>query len=181
MHRIIALAIACIAATAVASAQDLHAIRVAKCRYVVRHAYYYGDERDFLPYCEYLVTYHEQLERDACAKGKPASGYGAAWWYSLVYGGANFSLKCYRRAPGRCVGPLDVKGKPGSIDPKRNIQYHCQEMLTGYLAGYRGLGLCRYVMLPARPTDWGGGMFAKTDARLRAVLAAGYRDGEVRR
>jgi len=25
-----------------------------------------------------------------------------------------------------------------------------------------------------------GGMFAKTDARLRAVLAGGYRDGEVR-
>jgi hypothetical protein len=53
-------------------------------------------------------------------------------------------------------------------------------MLTGYLQGYRGLGLCRYVMYPLRPHDWGGGQFQWTDARLRAVLAGGYRAGEVR-
>jgi hypothetical protein len=158
---------------------ELRALRIAKASQVVRAGYSYGDERDFLPYVPYLIDYHAQLERDAIRKGKPGQGYAAAWWWTLVYGGANFSLKCHRRAPGRCVGPLDVKGKRGSDDPKRNIEYHCQEMLQGYLRGYRGLGLCRYVMMPGRPTDWGGGMFRRTHARHLRLLSAGYAAGKL--
>ena len=154
--------------------RELRDLRIAKASQIVRAGYSYGDERDFLPYVPYLIDYHTQLERNAVAKGKPAHGYADAWWWTLVYGGANFSLKCYRRAPGKCVGPLDVKGKRGSIDPKRNIQYHCQEMLEGYIKGYRDLGLCRYVMKPSAPTDWGGGMFRKTNARHLTLLKGYY-------
>jgi hypothetical protein len=168
---------------------ELRALRIAKASQVVRAGYSYGDERDFLPYVPYLIDYHAQLERDAIRKGKPGQGYAAAWWWTLVYGGANFSLKCHRRAPGRCVGPLDVKGKRGSDDPKRNIEYHCQEMLQGYLRGYRGLGLCRYVMMPGRPQEWqviwcpqlgrSAGRFERTNLRHLRLLSAGYAAGEL--
>ncbi len=188
--RTIALTAALIAATVATAAPDAtHDLRVAKARAVVSAGYSYGDERDFLPYVGYLVTYHEQLERDALAKKKPAEGYASAYWWTLVYGGSNFGLRCYRRAPGACVGPLDVKGKRGSIDPHRNIQLHCQEMLEGYLRGYRDLGLCRYVMYPARPHDWGyawcpalgrrAGRFERTDLRHRTLLGNAYRAGEI--
>ncbi|HUU34528.1 MAG TPA: hypothetical protein VMW48_10715 [Vicinamibacterales bacterium] len=161
------------------SPQVLRALRVAKASYIVSRLYHYGDKRDFLPYVNALVNEHEYLKAYAVSKGRPGQGYGAAYYWSLVYGGANFGLQCYTTAPGRCVGPLDVKGKPGSMEPLRNISYHCQEMLEGYLRGYRDRGLCEYVMQPRNPHDWGGGMFRRTDARFRRLLAEGYASGAV--
>jgi len=179
-----------LAGCAAAQAKDapapevLRALRIAKASQVVRAGYSYGDERDFLPYVPYLVRYHEYLEGEAIRKGKPGQGYAAAYWWSLVYGGANFSLKCHRSAPGNCRGPLDVKGKRGSGNPQRNIEYHCQEMLTGYLLGYRGLGLCEYVMMPNAPRGWSYrwdkslrrsvDIFERTDMRHRVLLARWY-------
>lgn len=171
------------------SAKDLRALRVAKAEYIVKRLYNYPDRRSFLPYVSVLVNEHEYLEAYAVSKGKPGQGYADAYFWSLVYGAANFELKCYTSAPGNCEGPLDVKGKRGSRDPKTNIAYHTQEMLQGYLQGYRGRRLCEYVMYPADPRSWGYkwdkklgrrvGRFEATEIKMRACIAEGYASGEL--
>jgi len=35
------------------------------------------------------------------------------------------------------------------------MQHHVQEQFTGWKRGCRGIDLCRYVMYPAAPRDWG--------------------------
>ena len=149
-------------------------LRVKKAEYVVGRLYHYGDRRDFKPYCRYLVEQHQKL---ADKSGEP--GYAGAWFYSLVYGAANFGLRCYGTAPGNCAGPLDVKHYPLVLDPKTNIRYHTSEMLQGWKRGYRGRGLCEYVMYPARPHDWGGGRFRKTEATMRLCIERGYKLGKL--
>ena len=157
-------------------AMKLLVVRCDKASYVVARLYHYGDRRDFLPYVPALVSEHRRLEAKA---GKRADGFGAAYWFSLVYGAANFGLRCYARAPGGCVGPLDCKRVPGAIDPRVSIRHHVAEMLEGYLRGYRDRGLCEYVFYPAAPRDWGGGRFQRTDARMRGCLDLGYKLGKV--
>jgi hypothetical protein len=123
----------------------------------------------------FLIAEHQRLEMAAVAKGKRGHGYSAAYWYSLVYGAADFGLRCYATAPGACAGPMDVKHFPLVRDPRRNVTWHVEEMLQGYLRGYRGRGLCEFVFYPAAPRDWGGGRFQRTEARMQDTLARGQR------
>jgi hypothetical protein len=143
--------------------------RIAKARVVVS-LYPHPGRHSFRPWVGTLIREHERY-------GDPE--FAAAYWYSLVYGGANFSLRCYATAPGSCAGPMDVKHRPPVLDPAANIRHHVREMWTGWQNGYRGRGLCEYVMLPSRPHDWGGGKFAKADARHRARIRKAYREGEL--
>ena len=142
----------------------LHQLRVRKCRYIVQHLY---PNSGFGAYVEFFVSEHERL------------GMAEAWWYSLVYGGANFSLRVGATAPGSCAGPMDVKHRPLILDPKANIRWHCREMAGFYRRGVRGLRLCECVFYPARPHDWGGGRFAKTDRRHRACIERAYQEGRL--
>ena len=165
-------------------AQTIHDLRVKKCELIVQTFYNHAGRASFLPHCEYLIDCHEGLEAEGVRKRglgregyERAKGYGAAWWWSACYGGANFSLRCYATAPGSCAGPMDVKRAPLVLDPHKNILWHCEEMWGAYKRGVRGRDLCEYVMLPANPWDWGGGMFRKTDRKHRALIAKAYREG----
>jgi hypothetical protein len=164
-------------AQAVATEADelaaLHALRVRKCERLV--ATFYANS-GFLPYCETLVATHERMEAEG---GERARGFGAAWYWSLVYGAANFGLRVGGVAPGSCAGPMDVKHRPLVLDPVANIEWHCREMLGFYKRGVRGRDLCEHVMLPAAPRDWGGGRFRRTDARFRACIERGYEVGKL--
>jgi len=150
--------------TATPTRDLLRQLRVRKCRYIVQHLYPHSG---FAPYVEFFVSEHERL------------GMAEAWWYSLVYGGANFSLRVGATAPGSCAGPMDVKHRPLILDPKANIRWHCREMAGFYRRGVRGLRLCECVFYPARPHDWGGGRFAKTDRRHRACIERAYQEGRL--
>lgn len=139
-------------------------LRRAKCRIIVTELY---PDSGFLCYVDFFCAEHERL------------GMPEAWWDSLVYGAANFSLRVGGIAPGGCAGPMDVKRRPLVLDPEENIRWHCREMAGFYRRGVRGLDLCEHVFLPRAPRDWGGGRFAKTDARHRACIARAYRDGRL--
>lgn len=149
-------------------------LRVAKARVIVESYYDHDGRASFYPWIGTLIREHERI---ACAHHAPE--FAGAWWWSLVYGGANFSLRCYAVAPGSCAGPLDVKHAPPVTYPPANIRHHVAEMWTGYQRGYRGRGLCEYVMYPARPHDWGGGRFASIDAKHRARIQLAYERGEL--
>jgi len=146
-------------------AERLHDVRVRKCEALVRCFY---PTSGFLPYCETLVATHERMEAEG---GPRAEGFGAAWYWSLVYGGANFDLRVGAVAPGNCAGPMDVKHSPLVLDPVANVEWHCREMLGFYVRGVRGRDLCAAVFYPAAPRDWGGGRFACTDRMFREMLA----------
>jgi len=143
----------------------LHDLRVEEARLIVEELY---PNSGFLPYVETLISTHERLETE---HGEAAQGFADAWWWSLVYGGANFELRVGATAPGNCAGPMDVKHSPLILDPVENIEYHCREMLGFYKRGVRGIELCKHVFYPAAPRDWGGGRFAQTHRRHQAVLA----------
>lgn len=139
------------------TSDDLHGLRVAKATWIVAHLY---PTSGFGPYVHVLVREHERLERE---EGDAMAGFGAAWWWSLVYGGANFGLRVGASAPGNCAGPMDVKAFPLVLDPVSNIRHHCAEMATFYRRGVRGIALCEHVFYPAAPRDWGGGRFRRTE------------------
>lgn len=163
-----------------ATALELRELRIRKCEYIVKTFYDHEGRTAFLPHVEYFIRCHEGMEEDAVARGRTAAeGFRNTWYWSLVYGAANFSLRCYATAPGNCCGPMDVKHYPLVIEPEANIRYHCSEMLGFYVRGVRGIDLCRHVFYPARPHDWGGGRFRKTEAKHRACLAKGYAAGKL--
>ena len=127
---------------------------------------------------EHFVAEHERL------------GIGPEWFASMAYGMANFGLTIGKRAPGRCFGPMDVKWpgyarqagcrRPDDLrDPYRNITAHCLEAREGVRRGHEGLALCRWIMYPARPHDWGGGRFRKAWARHQRIVAEGYAAGKL--
>lgn len=123
--------------------------------------------------CDYFVGEHER------------AGIGPEWSASICYGFANFGLTLRSAAPGRCYGPMDVKW-PGYarqagcrvpndlLDPWKNIRAHVLEVKVGSDKGYSGVALCKYIMLPAAPTDWGCGRFRKTWAMMQSHLADYY-------
>lgn len=161
---------------------ELHKLRVKKCTRIIETFYDYRhkdgsmSKTNFLPYVEYFISYHERLEKDAVEKGNmSAKGFGDAWYWSTVYGGANFSMSCYSTAPGSCAGPLDVKHSPLVLDPRANIRFHCNEMFSYYKRGVRGINLCKWVFLPANPRDWGNNMFAKTNIKYIECIHNGYK------
>ena len=160
---------------------ELHKLRVKKCRRIIESFYNYDGRANFGPHVDYFITYHEQLEREYLVRGdKRARGFGDAWWWSLVYGGANFGMTCYGVAPGNCAGPLDVKHYPLVLDPRANIRHHCREMFDYYLHNdVRDIDLCRWVMYPARPHDWGGGMFRRTNEKHMKDINRAYRFGKL--
>lgn len=174
-----------------ARSDTLHELRVKKATILVKAFYDHPGRANFGPYCDYLVSTHEAIEAEGLRKKglgiegyEYAEGYGAAWWWSMVYGGANFSLRCYGKARGGCAGPMDVKHWPRVLDPQKNIRWHCEEMWEAYKVGTRGLALCEYVMLPDDPRDWdidehGDGRFARTDAKHRKRITLAYREGEL--
>ena len=161
--------------------EEIHRLKVKKCLRIIQTFYNYSGRANFSPHVDYFISYHEQLEQEWLAKGeKRAAGFGETWWWSLVYGGANFSMTCYGVAPGNCAGPLDVKHYPLVLDPKANIRHHTQEMFGYYLHnGVRGINLCEWVMYPARPFDWGGGMFAKTNYKHTQDIMRAYKLGKL--
>ena len=146
----------------------LHDLRVKKCQRLVLTFYPHSG---FLPYVDFFISEHERL------------GMGEAWYWSAVYGGANFSLQVGGRAPGNCAGPMDVKHYPRVMDPEANISWHCREMAGFYKRGVRGRDLCEHVFLPANPRDWqvrnGQGRFARTDAKFRECIERGYAYGKL--
>lgn len=152
-------------------AARLHSLRVAKAERIVGTFY---ANSGFLPHCETLVSTHERMARE---HGQP--GFADAWYWSLVYGGANFGLQVGGVAPGSCAGPMDVKHSPLVLDPVANIEWHCREMLGFYKRGVRGRNLCEHVMLPSAPRDWGGGRFRRTDAKFRECIRQGYEVGKL--
>ena len=97
----------------------------------------------------------------------------------MVYAGANAELKVGARFEGNCAGPMDVKAWPLVLDPAANIEHHVAEAALGWRKGHRGLGLCRYVMVPSAPRDWGGGRFLRTHQRHLSVIENAYRDGSL--
>jgi hypothetical protein len=149
----------------------LHYIRVQKAERLIRRFANHDGNASFLPYAEDLVSYCEYIEQS-----NDAPGFGGTWYWALVYGYANFNLRCYKIAyyPPRlgddCTGPFDVKKEPHVLDPVDNMKHHVDEQYTGWKKGYRGIGLCKYVMYPARPHDWGGGQFAKTHRKFSRFL-----------
>lgn len=145
---------------------------------VATHADHAG-KASFLPHVTELVEYCYQLEEEY-----DEPGFGATWYQALVYGFANFNLKCYAIAhyedSADCTGPFDVKQQnPHVLDPIDNMKHHVDEQFLGWQKGYRGLGLCRYVFLPSSPRDWGGGQFAKTDRLFRQSLQQAYQRGDL--
>ena len=173
--RIIA-AVSCMLLVATVSADSIHDQRVAKCRYIVRTLYPHSG---FLPYVDFFISTHEEMEDEVYADGRglAAKGFGSMWYWSLVYGAANFELRVGATAPGNCAGPMDVKHYPLITDPKQNIKWHCREMFGFYKRGVRDIDLCKHVFLPANPRDWGGGRFRKTDLRFQRCLQRGYESG----
>jgi len=126
----------------------------------------------FLPYVDFFCSEHERL------------GMPEAWWWSAVYGAANFSLRVGATGPGNCAGPMDVKHWPLVTAPKANIRWHCAQMAGFYRSGVRGLSLCEHVFYPARPHDWqrdryGHGRCWRTDRAHRACIARGYQVGKL--
>jgi hypothetical protein len=151
-----------------AHSADLHSLRLAKCR-VIAALYDDGSRHDFYPWCGTLLAEHE----------KRGEGFAECYWWSLIYGASNFSLRAYATSPGACAGPMDVKHWPLVLDPAENIRWHVREMWGFYREGVRGRDLCEAVFLPAAPRDWGGGMFARTDRKHRAAIARAYREGRL--
>jgi len=151
-----------------------------KCRLLwATHApwYYTQDLADF------LCGEHEQR------------GIGPEWYYSLIYGMANFGLRVGATAPGRCYGPMDVKWPYCSRadaqrlldgrawrqsilrDPYVNIACHTGEMSRLHSrTGRTGMALIRSVFYPAAP--WGRATnrwaprWQRWDRKFRATLAA---------
>jgi len=148
--------------------REAHRLRVKKCERLVRQLY---PNSGFMPYVEFFVQEHERL------------GMAEAWWDSITYGGANFSLQVGGRAPGNCAGPMDVKHSPMVLDPKKNIEWHCREMKGFYDRGVRGRDLCEHIFLPGNPRDWqvrnSMGRFARTEARHLTCIERGYRYGKL--
>jgi len=151
-------------------ADAVHDLRLAKCRYLWQHVAPWSYRDDL---SAFFVSEHER------------AGIGPEWFASMVYGHANFGLTLRKRAPGLCFGPMDVKwpgyarqagcDEPADLlDPWRNIRAHVLEAKEGVGLGYSGLALCRWIMYPARPTDWGGGRFRRTWARCESVLSDFY-------
>ena len=158
-----------------AHAASIHnPLALAKCR-IIANLYARGDSRDFYPWCGTLIAEHERL----ALTSPEGRGFESAWWWSMVYGGANFNLRCYTTAPGNCAGPMDVKHLPLLTDPGDNIRYHCLEMFGFWKRGVRGIDLCKHMFYPAAPRDWGGHMFAVTDERHRIAIFRGYARGRL--
>jgi hypothetical protein len=159
------------------SASEIHRLRVRKCLRIIQTFYDYAGRANFTPHIEYFVSYHERLEREGVARGDMrAKGFGECWWWSLVYGGANFGMTCYGVSPGNCAGPLDVKAYPLVLDPEENIRHHTDEMFSYYRDnGVRGIDLCEWVMYPSAPFDWGGGMFHMTNEKHLADIVRAYK------
>ncbi len=141
-----------------------HDLRVRKCRRIVLT--YYANS-GFEPHIEFFITEHERLDM------------GPAWFYSLIYGAANFGLRVGASAAGGCASPMDVKHYPRVLDPQKNIAWHCREMHGFYQRGIRGRDLCEHVFYPARPHDWGRGRFRRTETTFRACINRGYEVGKL--
>jgi len=152
--------------------QDLHAVRVAKARYLWQRMAPWSAKPEII---EHFIREHERL------------GIGPEWPYSFCYGFANFGLTVGKRV-GPCYGPMDVRREwaracgfaPNDLrDPKVNITCHVREMALYHgQTGETGMALLARVFYPARPMYYH--RWRPTWAKLRAVLAGGYRDGEVR-
>ena len=172
-----AVSAACTPQDAPSDAEAIHALRVRKAERLVAT---FAPHSGFLPYCETLVSTHERMEAEG---GERARGFGGAWYWSLVYGTANFGLRVGGVAPGNCAGPMDVKRFPLVLDPIENIEWHCREMLSFYKRGVRGRSLCEHVYLPSNPKDWqvrnGKGRFERTDEIFRECLQRGYEVGKL--
>jgi len=154
-------------------------LRILKAQRIVATFAGYSGRSSFLPYVEDLIDYCSEV---AEKNGEPE--FAATWYWALVYGYANFGLRCYSIAryadSADCSGPFDVKQEPHVLDPIENMKHHVDEQFIGWQKGYRGIDLCKYVMLPSAPRDWGGGMFAKTDRKFRACIQRGYEVGKLR-
>ena len=158
----------------VGKCSTIHELRVKKCEILIKAFYNHEGRANFLPHVEYFISHHEAYEGNPNGKG-----FGATWYWSLVYGGANFSMRCYATAPGNCAGPLDVKHYPLVRDPQANIRHHCAEMYGFYAHGVRGIDLCKHVFLPANPRDWGRGRFRRTEKKHRDRINLAYQRGEL--
>jgi hypothetical protein len=135
-------------------------------------------------------SYSPEIIEHFCAQ-HGRLGIGPEWFASFCYGYANFGLTIGKRAPGLCYGPMDVKWggshsrRAGARRPedlrnwRLNITAHCLEAQEGVRRGHEGLALCRWIMYPARPHDWGGGKFRKTWARMNKLLSQGYAAGKL--
>ncbi len=148
-------------------------VRLTKGRVIVDALY---PDSGFRPWIGTLISEHE---------GYGDEGFAGAWYWSLVYGGANMGLRVGATAPGLCSGPLDVKSTSLSMhhrmrtDTQAHLKHHVNEMWQGYQKGYRGRRLCEYVMLPSAPRDWGNRRFFHTDRKHRAVIATAYSEGRL--
>jgi len=151
---------------ALPAADELHALRVAKCRIVVDALY---PRSGFLPHCEFFIAEHERL------------GIVDEWQWSLAYGGANFGLRVGAVAPGNCAGPMDVKHYPLVRDPQANITWHCREMQYYHKRGRHGYHLVKTVFLPSAPRDWGANRdrIRKAYGRHVRCIEAAYKDGRL--
>lgn len=160
----------------------LRALRIAKAERRAKAAYLWAKLAPWSAkpeIVEHFIAEHERM------------GIGPEWAASFAYGFANAGLTIGRRFPGKCFSPMDVKWggsygkragarKPEDLrDWRVNITAHCLEAQYGASRGYHDLALCRYIMYPARPHDWGGGRFRRTWRKMQRELAAGYRAGRL--
>lgn len=144
-------------------------LRREKCRAVWQATAPWSYSREL---SDYFVSEHERL------------GIAAEWWYSLVYGKANFGLTIGKRAPGLCYGPMDVKWpngakaagatKPDDLrNPRTNIRAYCAlashwHRTTGR-TGFRLLAITYY---PARPHEYP--RWRPVEKQHQAILAKWY-------
>lgn len=164
--------------------QALRDLRIRKCRAIVRALY---PRSGFGPHVEHFIDEHERM------------GIGDEWQWSLAYGGSNFSLRVGGRAPGRCYGPMDVKGPVPTawrpthlytgawsdsrlLDPRINISVHVAEAAYHHRrTGRTGYRLMQAVFLPGAPRDWGTNRDRIRNAYGRHVRAieAAYKRGDL--
>lgn len=163
-------------------AQIVRDLRIRKATIIVRELY---PQSGFEPHIPFFIDRHT------------AAGLSEDWWWSLAYGGANFSLKVGGKAPGGCRGPMDAKlpipkaWRPTDLysgtwrdslllDPRINIAVHVNECVYHHnRRGARGYRLMQTVFYPRSPRDWGGGRIWRTHKTHERVIQRAYADGRL--
>ncbi len=169
-----------------AEAQAIHDLRVRKCERLWQTFAPWSYSEDLV---DFFVTEHERR------------GIADQWYYSFLYGMANFGLRAGATAPGHCYGPMDCKwpyaaradaahvlegawGESALRQPRVNIACHVGEMARHHESTEReGMALLRTVFYPAAP--WGRAtnrwapQWSKWDRRCRACIERGYAVGKL--
>jgi hypothetical protein len=159
-----------------------HELRVSKCTRLWQTFAPWSYSADLV---KFFISEHERR------------GIADQWYYSMIYGMANFGLRIGAIAPGDCYGPMDVKwpycarsdaayvikgpwGRSALKDPYVNIACHAGEAAR---TGRRGMYMLRTVFYPAAPYGRACNAWApqwdKWDRKFSACIDRGYSVGKL--